>query len=68
MTAAGFDGSSVVAGLFWCSGVGVGGNLFHIKVSGISNDLFKSLRSQRQLVYTLLAAEVARVYGNSHFF
>ena len=34
VTAAGFDGSSIVVGSFWCSSVGVGVSLFHIKVSG----------------------------------
>ena len=34
VTAAGFDGSSIVVGSFWCSSVGVGVSLFYIKVSG----------------------------------
>ena len=44
VTAAGFDGSSIVVGSFWCSSVGVGVSLFHIKVSGVSGDLYRSLR------------------------
>ena len=39
-TAARFDGSSIVVGSFWCSSVGVGVSLFHIKVSGVSGDLY----------------------------
>ena len=50
VTAARFDGSSVVVGSFWCSGVGIGGTLFHIEVSRVSGDLYQSLRSQRGLV------------------
>ena len=44
VTAARFDGSSIAAGLFWCSDVGVGGSSFHIEVIGNSN---RGLRSQQ---------------------
>ena len=47
VTAAGFDGSSVVVGSFWCSGVGISGSLFHIEVSRVSGDLYRSQRIQR---------------------
>ena len=50
VTAAGFDGSSIIVGSFWCSSVGVGVSLFHIKANGVSGDLYRSLRSLRWLI------------------
>ena len=50
VTAAGFDGSSVVVGWFWCSGVGIGGSLFRIEVSRVSGDLYQSMRRQQGLI------------------
>ena len=44
VTGAGFDGSSIVVGSFWCSSVSVGVSIFHIKVSGVSSNLYGSLR------------------------
>ena len=45
--AARFNGSRIFVGSFWCSSVGVGVSLFHIKVSG---NLYQSLRSLRWLI------------------
>ena len=50
VTSAGFDGSSIVVSSFWCSSVGVGVILFHIKASAVSGDLYRSLRSLRWLI------------------
>ena len=50
VTAAGFDGSSVVVGSFWCSGVGIGSSLFHIKVRRVSVNFYRSPWSQQELI------------------
>ena len=50
VTATGFDGSSVVVGSFWCSGVGIGSSMFHIEVSVVSGNLYRSLGSLRWLI------------------
>ena len=64
VTAAGFDGSSVVVGSFWCSGVGISGSLFHIKVSRVSGNLYRSLWNQRGLIQVLAAAEATHFDGS----